>query len=346
MAVYGGLLSGYTTYNKLFVLDSSGYANKATYGKGLPSAEFVSFENAVRLFVKFSGVGQTVDSVRRAIDDVVLPVQSHVEVTAFNISYPGGVFPVEWVYTNASSDKVLVYFHGGGYMAGSANSHRRFLGYLADQLHVKGLNVDYRLLPEFPMPIGVEDCFAAYRYLIEELNLSPNNIVLAGDSAGGALVLHTLILARDRGVPLPSGGVMLSPFTDLSLNYSSFNDNAPTDFVLSPDQLAWTAETILNSANNSDPRFSPYFADLSGLPPVLIQVAQLEVLRDDGVNLSKKIKAAGGDVVLQVEKFSSHMLPMMFDFVPEAAQAVSKIVDYLQLHFGIVESTSKCPLGY
>jgi len=235
----------------------------------------------------------------------------------------GGV-PVEWVSVPGSREDVaVVYYHGGGYVIGSLDTHRAAVSRIARAAGCRVAMVDYRLAPEHPFPAAVDDGVAAYEGALAE-GLAPGRVVLMGDSAGGGLTLATLIALRDKGAPLPAAGVAMSPWVDLELTGASAQPGAVDDPLV-------TRETLLRFTSYyapdraAEPTASPVGADLSGLPPLLIQVGTLETLLDDAVRLAERARAAGVDVELERCEGLMHVWQLFGDGVPEAVEAIERI---------------------
>lgn len=233
----------------------------------------------------------------------------------------GGV-PGWWLGDEASEITIL-YLHGGGYAFGSTGAYRDMLLHLARAANARVLGVDYRLAPEYPFPAAVEDALAVWRWLLAE-GVDPAKTLVAGDSAGGGLVLALLVSLRDAGLPLPALGVCLSPWVDLSLSGASLDGNAGRDYV-SRQLLAGCATMYLGDGNRRGPLASPLFADLHGLPPLYIQAGGVEVLLDDSRRLAERVQAAGGEVELDVWAGMIHVWQMAASVVPEGRAALEAI---------------------
>ncbi|MFX0124972.1 MAG: alpha/beta hydrolase [Candidatus Hodarchaeota archaeon] len=232
----------------------------------------------------------------------------------------------EWqIIPGSIDDQVLLYFHGGGYIMGSPNFRRSLSVNLARTTKMRVLSVDYRLAPEHPYPAGLEDCISTYNWLLSR-GIKPKNIIVAGDSAGGYFTIMTLVNLRDNESPLPAGAVCLSPATELALKSDSIFKNASSDPVLGDLGIFWWAEAYLSGV---DPQLiSPVYADLSGLPPILIQVSTSEMLFNDSTRFVDRAKAAGVNVTLQTWDNTLHVF---HDFnLPESKEAFSKIGKFVQ----------------
>ena len=252
-------------------------------------------------------------------------VPDDIRVVAVTVS---GV-PCEWISApDSNEDRVLVYFHGGGYVFGNLDSHRDIGWRLARAARMRVLMVDYRLAPEHPFPAALEDATDCYRWLLDE-GFAPENIAIGGDSAGGGLSVALLINLRNLGLPLPSSCVLLSPWTDLSMSGDSIAKNAPLDPMLSGEILEKMANYYLGKRDRKAPLASPLFGDLSGLPAVFIQVGSLEVLRSDAERLADRIREEGGEVLLEVWPGMFHVFQVFAARVPEGRRAIETLGEFL-----------------
>jgi monoterpene epsilon-lactone hydrolase len=241
----------------------------------------------------------------------------------------GGI-PAEWVVPEGSADdRVLMYVHGGGYVICSMRTHSKMVGHIAKAAGVKALNVDYRLAPEHPHPAAVNDSVAAYEWLLDQ-GYAPNNIAIAGDSAGGGLTLATLLALRDRGLPLPAAAVPLSPWVDLEATGDSMKTHADRDLLVNEVGLKAMADLFLSGGDAHDPLAAPLHGDMRGLPQLYIQVGDDESLLDDSRRFAAKRKVAGVDVRLDVFPDMQHVFLMGAGNVPEADDAVARIGAYLR----------------
>jgi len=245
----------------------------------------------------------------------------------------GGV-PAEWVVADAvPASRVLMYLHGGAYQIGSPATLRHMIALVSAAAQVRVLSVDYRLAPEHPFPAAVDDALAAFRYLLRS-GIAPTSLAIAGDSAGGGLALATLIALRDSSEPLPIAAVALSPWTDLALTGESLRTRADVEIMLNPAGMPETAETYLAGADPRHPYASPLYADLHGLPPVLIQVGDAEVILDDSTRFAAKARTAGVDVTLEVWDDMPHVWQAFAGLLPESDKAIERIGQWLQQRFG------------
>ena len=235
--------------------------------------------------------------------------------------------PAEWVKPPGADAGVLLYLHGGGYALGSINTHRELIARLARAAKLRALALDYRLAPENPFPAALEDATAAYRWLLTE-GYSPGEIFIAGDSAGGGLTLATLLNLRGENLPLPAGGVCLSPWTDLSLTGSSLHAKAKADPMLDPESLQQYVRYYAAENDPTSPLISPLYANPEGLPPLLIQVGSDEILLDDAVRFDKNAQKAGVNVTLEVWDEMFHVFQII-PFLTESKRAVARIAEFI-----------------
>lgn len=226
----------------------------------------------------------------------------------------------------ADPSRVLLYFFGGGYQVGSPLSARAFASRVAAAIGAWAVVPAYRLCPEHPLSASLEDALTAYRWLVGTLG-SSDGIVVAGESAGGGLALRLMVALRDAGDPLPAAAFVLSPWTDLAMTGPSLKSNADSEAIFSQAFLERNMENITGVTDYRDPRVSPLYADLSGLPPLLIHVSGDEVLLDDSVRLAERARAAGVDVTLKVFPGLWHVFHMQAN-LPEARGAVNEIVQF------------------
>jgi len=238
--------------------------------------------------------------------------------------------PCEWVDApSAAADAAILYLHGGGYVCGSIDSHRAHVARLSAACGARGLVVDYRLAPEYPHPAAVEDAVAAYGWLLDQ-GLAPTRIAVAGDSAGGGLTVATLLALRDDGRPLPSCGVCISPWTDLTCTSQSMTALAEVDPMVKPNVLRRMAAAYVAGGDPRAPLASPLFADLHGLPPLLVHVGTAETLLDDATALAARARAAGVDVTLEAWDDMIHVWHCFAPLLPEAEQAIAKVGAYVR----------------
>lgn len=233
----------------------------------------------------------------------------------------------EWIENPDSDAGIILYLHGGAYTLGSANTHRDLIARLVVSTQCNALAINYRLAPENSFPAALDDTLSAYHWLLQQ-GIPPANIVIAGDSAGGGLALSTLVSLRDARVPLPSAAVCFSPWLDLTLSGNSIHTKASVDPILTSAILERFAHAYAAGHPLTHPLISPLFADLHGLPPILVQVGSEEILLDDSIRLAQNIRIAGGRVTLQTWDGLFHVF-QMFSFIPETPRALEKVALFL-----------------
>jgi acetyl esterase/lipase len=245
----------------------------------------------------------------------------------------GGV-PGEWITTpEATADRVMLYLHGGAYTIGSVNTHRELISRLSRAAGVRALALNYRLAPEHPFPAAVKDAVSAYRWLLES-GVEPARIVIAGDSAGGGLTVAALVALRDAGGPLPAAGVCLSPWVDLEGIGDSMTAKAEVDPLIEREGLIEMAKAYLGGADPRTPLAAPLYADLTGLPPLLIHVGTAETLLDDSTRLAERAGCAGVDVVFEPWEDMIHVWHIFASVLPQGQQAVERVGQFIRERAG------------
>lgn len=245
----------------------------------------------------------------------------------------GGV-PMEWVENvNSGVQGYMLYLHGGAYVIGSPQSHRNLTAHLAKHCALRVAAIDYRLAPEHAFPAAVDDALAAYRGMLE-MGIEAQDIVIAGDSAGGGLALACALAVREAGLPLPAALVCLSPWTDLTNVSESMRSNAATEVMLSLNGIQNYTQQYLQGADPRTPFASPLHANLAGLPPTLIQVADIEVLYNDATRYAEASKKAGVETVLQVSPNLWHVWQLYAGQMPEADDAIWRIAHFVSTYIG------------
>ena len=291
----------------------------------MPSAEFERLLKKLRTLPPT--FGEDVAELRQAIDKAAefFPIREDIVREETNA---GGV-PAEWLTPKtASGDGVLMYLHGGGYCMGSMTSHRHMIANIARAAGVRALSIGYRLSPEHPFPAGLDDAVTAYRWLVEE-GTPPKSLVIGGDSAGGGLTLATLLKLREDGLDQPAGAVLISPWTGLTSSGDSIRTQAASDPILNPDRIGHVAQWYADAADLTLPLISPLFADLSGLPPLFVQVGSAEVLLDDSTRLAQAARDQGLDLELEVWEDMFHVWHYYADWIPEGREAIEKIAQFM-----------------
>lgn len=234
----------------------------------------------------------------------------------------------EWVRIKGQrSRKTILYFPGGGFVMRTGVQHKSFVARICRAAKTKALLVHYRLAPETPFPGGLEDCLAAYHDLLDQ-GQDPDNITLAGDSAGGGLVLSALLALRDEGSPLPGNAIVLSPLADLTYSGESRKYNERKDPMLPTHRASEMHELYLGDALPQDRFISPIFADFDGLPPILGQVGSTEILLDDTVRAADRAAEAGVPFFLEVWDEMPHVF-QIFSVLPESNIAIDRIAEFI-----------------
>ncbi|MGK2958001.1 MAG: alpha/beta hydrolase [Acidimicrobiales bacterium] len=255
------------------------------------------------------------------------PAEPDLEIIQVN---PGGVNVERVSAPNARSDYHIVYLHGGAYVGGSLLTHREYAGRLSRAARATVWNVGYRLAPEHPFPAAPQDALAAYRGLVESGVLQPERTVLAGDSAGGGLVVAIMLGLRDAGDLLPAGGVCLSPWMDLACTGESLVTNADYDVTVRAKGLQRTAALYLAGHDPTDPLASPLYGDLGGLPPLLIQVGTTEALFSDAARFAAKAEAAGVMVHFEPWAGTIHFWHGFATVIEKGCVATARAADFIE----------------
>jgi phosphinothricin tripeptide acetyl hydrolase len=241
-----------------------------------------------------------------------------------------GTAPAEWLTPpGARADAAVLYLHGGGYVIGSPRSHRHLAAAIGAAAVARVLVPEYRLAPEHPFPAAVDDAVAAYRWLLAR-GIAAGRIAIAGDSAGGGLTVATLLALRDAGAPLPAAGVCISPWTDLTCRAASYASRAEADPIVKGTVVGDMAAAYLAGTDPRTALASPLFADLRGLPPLLIHVGDDEVLLDDATGLAARARAAGVDVRLEVWPKMVHVWHWFFPMLDEGQAAIDTIGEFVR----------------
>lgn len=229
----------------------------------------------------------------------------------------------------SSKDAVVIWFHGGGYVIGSPRVYRRLGADLSAGSAVTVLVPDYRLAPEDPFPAALDDAVTLYSWLLEG-GVPFSRVILGGDSAGGGLAVATLVALRDRGVPLPAGAVLLSPFTDLTLCSSSWDSRRALDPLVGDHNAPAMVTAYLNKTDAKNPLASPVYADVRGLPPLLILVGDHEVLLDDSTTLTARARSVGVDVELGAFDGLHHIWPVLAPDTAEGKEATDLMNGFIR----------------
>lgn len=266
-----------------------------------------------------------VDEIRAPLDRATrLPLWPRVGIQQVEVNG----LPAEWISARSPNDRVILFLHGGGYVSGSPRTHRTLTAELANVTQGRVLAPAYRLAPEATYPAALEDAWGVYWWLLDQ-GVPPSRIVVMGDSAGGGLTIALLLALRDAGLPLPAGAAGLSPWVDLAMTGATLQANAPTDYI-NENVLRASARMYLDGrCPQETPLASPLYADLRGLPPLLIQAGSAEMLLDDALRLAEAAKAAGVDTTLEVWDDMIHVWHFFYRIAPGARQAVDHIAGFV-----------------
>lgn len=238
----------------------------------------------------------------------------------------------EWLVPDGCEDApVLYYLHGGAYLMGSPRTHRNMVSHIARAARVRALLPEYSLAPENPFPAGVDDCVSVYRGLLRS-GIDASDVVIAGDSAGGGLCMASLLTLRASAEQMPAAAVLLSPWLDLTGSGDSMRTRARADPWFKPEEMYRVAAMYCPDGELGRPLVSPVFADAGGLPPVLIQVGDHEILLSDSIRLADNISEAGGKVTLQVWPEMWHVFQFFVGQMPESKRAIGDIASFIGDH--------------
>jgi epsilon-lactone hydrolase len=276
------------------------------------------------------GPQTTLAQMRKGWDDLFSNAKLTVGAESEKVDASG--VRAEWITApGAAKDRAILYLHGGGYVLGSIHSHRDMCERLSRAAQARVLALDYRLAPEHPFPAPVEDAAAAYRWLLKQ-GLDPRRIAIAGDSAGGGLTFATLLALKSAGDPMPACATPLSPWVDLEGLGESMTSKDSEDPMVHKPLVAEMAKTYLPSGDFRNPLAAPLYGDLSGLPPLLIQVGSRETLLDDAVRIADKAKKAGVAVEIEVWPGLIHVFQIFASRLDEGEQAIQKLGAFIRKH--------------
>jgi monoterpene epsilon-lactone hydrolase len=275
-------------------------------------------------------VDSGVDEQRRLLRELLSaqPLPGDVTVTAATL---GGVPTAEITVDGIELRHVVLYFHGGVYVIGDAFLAAELASQVGRRTRAKVISVDYRLAPEHPYPAAVDDAFAAYDALLHN-GTAPSDIVFAGESAGGGLAIATLVNARDHGLPLPAAAFVMSPYADLTLAGTTIDTKRELDPLLSREALQARIPDYTAGHDAALGLISPIFADLTGLPPVIIQAGSHEVLLDDAVRLARQAATADVEVTLDITPGVPHVFQAYSAILDEGAAALDRAGQVLSAH--------------
>jgi monoterpene epsilon-lactone hydrolase len=277
---------------------------------------------------QFDGGGD-VQTVRKAFNELMaqVPVAPDIHQSPVEV---GGVAGVEVTVQGHEGESVVLYFHGGVYVIGTATASVSLVGDIVRRTGGKAITLEYRLAPEHPYPAAVEDARAAYEGLLAQ-GIAPARIALAGESAGGGLAVAALLALREAGLPLPACAYLMSPYVDLTLSGESLAEKQELDPILSPDGLRTRVPDYVGGADASDPNISPIFADLRGLSPLLIQSGSHEILLSDALRLAARAANCDVPVTLDVTPGVPHVFQAYAGLLDEAGAALDRASDFLHV---------------
>jgi monoterpene epsilon-lactone hydrolase len=279
--------------------------------------------------------GSDVNEQRRLLKELLSaqPLPADVTVTAATL---GGVPTAEITVDGIEPRDVVLYFHGGVYVMGDAFLVADLASQVGRRTHAKIISVDYRLAPEHPYPAAVDDALAAYEALLDN-GIAPSDIAFAGESAGGGLAIATLVNARDHGLPLPVAAFVMSPYADLTLAGTTMETRREVDPLLSREALQARVTDYLAGQDAALGLISPIFADLSGLPPLIIQAGTHEVLLDDAVRLAQQATIADVEFTLDITPGVPHVFQAYHPILDEATAALDRAGQLLSAHLAGAE---------
>lgn len=272
--------------------------------------------------------GASIEEMRNGFNSMAAGIPSLPNVSSEAVD-AGGI-PARWFRAEGCDPtRTVLYFHGGGYVIGSIDSHRPLLERLAVATGGQVLALDYRLAPEHPFPAAVEDAAAAHRWLLGQ-GAEAGRIAFAGDSAGGGLTVAALLKVRDSGEALPACGVAISPWVDMECLGETMETKAAEDPMVQREAVQGLAQVYLNGADPRSPLASPLHGDLAGLPPLLIQVGSAETLLDDSNRLASKLKTAGCDATLEVWDEMIHVWHLFAPMLDKGQEAIDVMAEFIR----------------
>jgi len=279
--------------------------------------------------------GIDVNEQRRLLRELTSsqPLPADVTVAAAAL---GGIPTAEITIDGIEPRQVVLYFHGGVYVLGDAVSAANLASQVGRRTSAKVISVDYRLAPEHPYPAAVDDALAAYKALLQN-GIAPSDVVFAGESAGGGLAVATLVNARDHGLPLPAAAFVMSPYADLTLTGATMVTKGEVDTLMSRENLEARVADYTSGQDAALGLISPIFADLSGLPPLLIQAGTHEVLLDDAVRLAQQAASADVEVTLDITPEVPHVFQTFYPMLDEATAALDRAGQFLSAHLAGAE---------
>jgi acetyl esterase/lipase len=272
-----------------------------------------------------------VTALRAGFEEVMqrIPVPDDVRRVETSV---GGVDAIEVTIEGIDPVGTILYFHGGVYVIGSANASMPLVADLARRTRAKVVSVNYRLAPENPHPAAVEDATAVYEGLLSQ-GSDPGSLAFSGESAGGGLAVAALVALRDAETPLPASAFVMSPWVDLTVSGGSITDKQDVDPLLTGEGLRWGVSNYVADADPTEPSISPIFANLNGLPPLLIQVGSHEILLSDALRLAEQAATSDVAVTLEVVPGVPHVFQAYAAVLDEGDAALLRAANFVQAHF-------------
>ena len=309
----------------------------------MPTFKTVVFRQLFKREMKKLPLDRPINLMRKKMDE--LGGQASVAVgSRIEPAVVGGV-PAEWIVpANDDGQHLLLYLHGGGYSIGSCESHRGMASQIAKACGARVLLPEYRLAPEHPYPAGLEDATAVYAHLLKQ-GYSPDNLAIAGDSAGGGLTLATLQNLREKNIPMPACAATISAWTDLLGTGHSMQTRARHDPWFNPEGVVKAAKVYYADADPTDPKVSPIFADYSQFPPLLFQVGDYEILLNDTTRAAQKAKEQGVDVTLKIWDGMWHVWHAFYDNIIEGHQGIEELGEFVRSQWHKVSSEKLTAVG-
>jgi acetyl esterase/lipase len=297
----------------------------------MPSWQSYLIKPAIRLLRARHSIEEQTFAEQRAANDTMASRYTLPRDVVYEPTVIEGL-PAAWVTVPGTAAwQVILYFHGGAYVSGSLETYRPTLATFAKAICARILMIEYRLAPEHPFPAAIDDARVAYHWLLAK-GTQPEQIVVMGDSAGGGLAVALLLTLRNEQTPLPAAAVCLSPWFDLACTAESMRTRAKADVILTPQSLKKAAAAYLDTTDPRTPLASPLYADLRGLPPILLQVGTEDILLDDSRRFAVRAREAGIPVELEVWPNMIHVWQTFGRRLPEARQARTYIARFIHSH--------------
>src|SRR5882724_2593361 len=304
---------------------ASGKLSISSGDRDMPDQDLIE----LRKMIAANPLPTNLEALRLAVDSDSERFPLDPDINFERVSVAIGV-PAEWTWTEAADPaRVVLYLHGGGYMFGSILSHRHLAAEIGREAGSRTLAIDYRLSPENPFPAAVDDALASYCFLLEQ-GFEPRHIAFAGDSAGGGLVVSTLVAIKEAGLPQPACGWVISPWIDMEASGETFVSRADADPMVKREIIVNFAQAYLNGADPRSPFASPIYADLRGIAPLLIHVGASEVLLDDSLKLARTVGAADVSVRLEIWPEMVHIWHVFHRILGDGRKAVQVGAKFLR----------------